>query len=320
MGGSYVARYVVRRLAIALLLLVLLSFATFALLTLAPGDPIDLLLAGKPRTPELVQSLEQTYHLDGSFLSRYGEWAAEGVRLDFGQSLTANQPVTDVIKERAPITLELAGLAFVIVLALGIPLGVFAALRRGQLVDRAVVAGTVAGVSVPPFVTGILLIYVFAVSFQVLPSFGPGEGGERFQHLLLPAVALAFTALAILVKVTRAAMVRELDQDYVVFARARGLSTTTVVIRYALRNALIPIVTAAGLVLGYMVGGAVLVEQVFALPGLGSLLVESAASQDLPMLQGVVLVVGVVIIVLNLLTDLLYLAIDPRVRFGEVEA
>jgi peptide/nickel transport system permease protein len=297
---------------------VLISFGTFALLALAPGSPIDSLLAGRRRTPEIIASLESTYHLSGPFLERYLSWAAAALHFDFGQSITSRQPVIDEILERAPITLELAGIAFFMVLAIGVPLGVAAAVLRGGAGDRAIVAGTVVGVSVPPYVTGILLIYLFAVTAQLLPSFGPGEGtSERFEHLLLPALALAFTALAIVVKVTRTAMIRELEQDYVVFARARGLSTPTVVIRHALRNALIPVVTASGLILGYMVGGAVLVEQVFSLPGLGSLLVEAAERRDLPTLQGVVLVIGVVVLLLNLLTDFLYLAIDPRVRFGE---
>lgn len=318
-GGGYVARFLVGRLAIAVVLLVLISVVTFSLLTLAPGDPIDLLLAGKQRTPELVETLRENYHLDGSLPHRYAEWASSAASLDFGQSIGRNRPVIDVIEERAPLTLELAGLAFLIVLVLGAPLGVLAAVRRGGLLDRAIVGVTVAGVSIPPFVTGILMIYVFAVTFQLLPSFGPGEGADRLQHLIMPAVALAFTTLAIVVKITRTAMVRELDQDYVTFARARGFPTWTV-LGHAFRNALIPVVTAGGLILGYMVGGAVLVEQVFALPGLGSLLVESAQTQDLPMLQGLVLVVGLVVIMANLLTDLLYLAIDPRVRFGRAEA
>ena len=317
MESRYIARFLGRRLAAAALLLILLSFFTFALLTLAPGDPIDLLLGGKRSTPEAVEALEEQYHLNGSFLSRYGEWASDAASFDFGDSIGERQPVMDVIKDRAPITLELAGLAFLIVLVLGVPLGIFAALRRGQAVDRSIVAGTVIGVSVPPFVSGILLIYVFAVTIQVLPSFGPGEGGSRVEHLILPAIALAFTTLAVVVKITRTAMVRELGQDYVTFARARGLSERTVVVRYALRNALIPVVTAGGLILGYMIGGAVLVEAVFSLPGLGSELVTAAESRDLPMLQGVVLVIGIVIILLNLITDMLYLAIDPRVRFGE---
>jgi peptide/nickel transport system permease protein len=314
----YIARFLARRVGAAAVLLVLISFGTFALLALAPGDPVQLLLAGKPRTPEIVRALEQQYHLTGSFMSRYASWLADAVHLNFGQSIQSHESVINGITARAPLTLELAAMAFVIVTLLGVPLGVAAALRRGGLLDRAIVGGTVLGVSVPPFVSGIFLIYLFAVTVHWLPSFGPGQGGgDRFTHLVLPAVALAVTALAIVVKVTRTAMVRELDQDYVVFARARGLSARTVVVRYALRNALIPVVTASGLILGYMVGGAVLVEQVFSLPGLGSLLVTSADLRDLPTLQGVVLVISVVIIVLNLLTDLLYLAIDPRVRVGE---
>jgi peptide/nickel transport system permease protein len=318
MQRRYIARLLARRLATALLLLILISFGTFALLALSPGSPIDVLLAGKRRTPEIVQSLEETYHLTGSFLDRYTSWAWGAIHFDFGQSIAGHQPVIDQILHRAPITLELAGIAFVLVLALGIPLGALSAVWRGRSGDRAIVAGTVVGVSTPPFVTGILLIYLFAVTLRLLPSFGPGGGqADRVEHLILPALALAFTALAIVVKVTRTAMIRELEQDYVVFARARGHSTMTVLVRYALRNALIPVVTASGLVLGYMVGGAVLVEQVFSLPGLGSLLVQSAEGRDLPTLQGVVIVISIVIIVLNLLTDLLYLAIDPRVRFGE---
>ncbi len=318
MSGHYVTRFVIRRLAAAVVLLIAISFGTFALLALTPGDPVQLLLGGRPRTPEIVQGLRETYHLNGSFFGRYTSWAGSALHLDFGESVNSRQDVIDVIRDKAPLTLELAGVSFVLTLLLGIPLGVWAALRRGGALDRSIVGSTVVGVSLPPFVTGILLIYLFAVTLGWLPSFGEGDGaGGRAEHLILPAVALTATALAVVVKMTRAAMVRELDQDYVVFARARGVSSPQVVVRYALRNALIPVVTAGGLILGYMVGGAVLVEQVFSLPGLGSLLVESAHARDLPMLQGVVLVIALVVIVINLLTDLLYLAIDPRIRFGQ---
>ncbi len=318
MSGHYVTRFVIRRLAAAVVLLIAISFGTFALLALTPGDPVQLLLAGRPRTPEIVQGLRETYHLTGSFFERYVNWAGSALHLDFGESVNSRQDVIDVIAQRAPLTLELAGISFLLTLLLGIPLGVLAALRRGGTLDRSIVGSTVVGVSMPPFVTGILLIYLFAVTLGWLPSFGGGGGAEdRLRHLILPSLALTATALAVVVKMTRSAMVRELEQDYVTFARARGESAMRVVIRHALRNALIPIVTAGGLILGYMVGGAVLVEQVFSLPGLGSLLVESAHARDLPMLQGVVLVIAVVVIVINLLTDLLYLAIDPRIRFGQ---
>jgi peptide/nickel transport system permease protein len=321
MSGRYVTRFVVRRLATAVVLLVAISFGTFALLALTPGDPVQLLLGGRPRTPEIVQGLRETYHLNGSFLARYTSWAGSALHLDFGESISSRQDVIDVIRHKAPLTLELAGVSFLLTLLIGIPLGVLAALRRGGGLDRSIVGGTVIGVSLPPFVTGILLIYLFAVTLGWLPSFGEGDGaGNRAEHLVLPAIALTATALAIVVKMTRSAMVRELDQDYVVFARARGESASKVVVRHALRNALIPVVTAGGLILGYMVGGAVLVEQVFSLPGLGSLLVEAAHARDLPMLQGVVLVIALVVIVINLLTDLLYLAIDPRIRYGQATA
>jgi peptide/nickel transport system permease protein len=314
----YAIRFLARRLVGALLLLVLVSIGTFALLALAPGSIVDTILAGKHRTPEIVEAIESQYHLSGSFFGRYGSWAWSALHLDFGHSITSHQEVINQITQRLPVTLELAGFAFLIVLVLGIPLGILAAVVRGQAGDRAIVAGTVIGVSVPPFVTGILLIYLFAVTLQLLPSFGPGAGSDRFEHLVLPAFALALTALATVVKITRTAMVRELEQDYVVFARARGLATPVVLIRHAFRNALIPVVTAGGLILGYMVGGAILVEQVFSLPGLGTLLVEAAQTRDLPTLQGVVLLVAFVIIMLNLLVDVLYLLIDPRVRLGGV--
>lgn len=311
----YMTRFLARRVGAAAVLLALISFGTFALLALSPGDPVELLLAGRPRTPQLVHDLQEQYYLTGSFLGRYAGWAGAAIHLDFGQSVQSHVSVTDVIAGRVALTLQLAVMAFSLVMVLGVPLGILAALRRGGLLDRAIVGGTVLGVSVPPFVSGILLIYLFAVTFQWLPSFGPGQGGsDRFVHLLLPALALAVTALAIVVKVTRSAMVRELDQDYVVFARARGYSMRAVVLRHALRNALIPVVTASGLILGAMIAGAVLVEQVFSLPGLGSLLVGAAGSRDVPVLQGVVLMFAGVIIGLNLLTDMLYLAIDPRVR------
>lgn len=318
MSTRYVMSFIARRVLAAVVLLALVSFGAFALLQLAPGNPVLVLLAGRPRTPEIVKSLEETYHLSGPFLDRYISWAGAAVHFDFGQSVTAHEPVIDVITRRASLTLELAGAAFVIVMLIGVPLGILAAVRSGSGLDRGIVGGSVVGVSLPPFVTGILLIDLVAVSWGVLPSFGPGgDGIDRLEHLLLPAIALALTALAIVVKVTRTAMIRELEQDYVVFARARGVSASKVVFRYALRNALIPLVTAGGLILGYMITGAVLVEQVFSLPGLGSLLISSSTSRDLPTLQGVVIIIGAVIIGLNLLTDLLYLVIDPRVRFGE---
>lgn len=308
--------FLIRRLAWAFAILALVSFLTFALMALAPGDPVSILLAGRLRTPELVQSLEEMYNLTGPLPVRYANWAADALRFDFGESITYGQPVTAMIRSRAPLTVQMAALAVGPVVLFGVPLGVLAAVKRGKLFDRATVSFTVLGVSVPAFITGILFIYVFSLALGWFPTFGAGTAGlDRLTHLVLPAGALALSMLAIIVKITRSSMITELDQDYVVFARARGYSRTTVVMRHAFRNALIPIVTTSALLFAFAIGGAVLIEQVFALPGLGTLLVEAAELRDLPMLQGLVLMTGVVIIMANLLIDLTYAVIDPRVRY-----
>jgi peptide/nickel transport system permease protein len=304
-----------RKICVALGLLWLVSVVAFVLLSLAPGNEVTLLLAGRPHTAAVVHDLELRYHLTGSVVSRYLGWLAGAVHLQFGDSIATQQPVSRALAAAAPITAELAAVSFAIVLALGVPLGTLAAMRHQRRGDRGIVAAVVVGVSTPPYVTGLVLIVVFAVVLHLLPSFGPGGGGvDRLRHLLLPAIALASSALAVVVKVARSAMIRELGQDYVVFARARGISERRIVVSYALRNALIPVVTAAGLVLGYLVGGAVFVEQTFSLPGLGSTLVSAADSRDLPMLQGTVMVIAAAIIAINLATDLFYLALDPRTR------
>ncbi len=311
--------FILRRAGAALLLLLLISFGTFCLLALAPGDPIQLLLTGTSSTPSpaTIHALREQYHLNGSFVSRYLAWLGDAVQLHLGRSNRTNETVLSAIGRSGALTLQLAGLSFVLVLLAGLPLGVWSALRRGKPADRAVVSGSILAVSAPPFATATLLLFVFAVALPWFPGFGAGGGGlDRLRHLVLPAFALALTAVAVIVRITRTAMMRELEQDYVVFAAARAVPQRRIVWRYAFRNALIPIVTASGLVLGYMVSGAVLVEVAFSLPGLGSLLVTSANYKDVPMLQGVVIVLGAVILAINLLVDVLYAVIDPRVRLG----
>lgn len=311
--------WLTRRAAASALLLAIISVASFCLLEFAPGDPVQVLLAGSTRTPseETIAAVKEEYHLDGSLASRYVAWAQDAVHLDFGRSMRTKESVVSGIARRTALTLQLAALSFALVLAIGIPLGVLAALRRGRPVDRTIVGGSVFAVSAPPFATGTLLLFVFAVTVPVFPAFGAGEGGvDRLWHLVLPAAALALTAVAVVVRVTRAAMARELEQDYVVFAAARGIAHRRVIWRYAFRNALIPIITASGVVLSYMVGGAVLVEIAFSLPGVGSLLVESANFKDVPMLQGLVLALGAFVLLLNLLIDVAYVVVDPRVRLG----
>jgi len=317
MTGRSLALYVARRLVALALLLIVVSFLVFTLLYIAPGSPEQVLLGTRPSSPDVIASLRAQFHLDEPFLEQYWIWLGGAVQLDFGESIRTGRSVVSSLGERVGVTLYLGVYAFVVALVAGLPLGILAAVRKRSVVDRTVVGVSVLGVSAPAFVTGVFLLYVFAVALGWFPSYGAGEGfTDRFWHLTLPAAALALTAMALIVKLTRTAMIGALDQDYVAFARARGVSAHRVIVRHALRNALVPIITAAGLVLTIVLTGAVLVEQTFALPGLGTLLVESVTNKDLPMLQGVAMVLATLIVVVNLLVDILYAAVDPRIRFG----
>jgi peptide/nickel transport system permease protein len=315
------ALYVGRRLIALVLLVVVISFVVFSLLYLAPGSPEQILLGARPSTPETVAAIRAEYHLDDPFLVQYWDWFRDALRFDFGRSIRTNEPVVDGIRERFWLTLQLGGLAFLITMLLGVPLGVLAALRRRTATDRGIVALSVVGVSAPAFATGILLLYVFAVRLGWFPVFGEGSGViDRLQHLALPAIALALTGMGLVLKLTRTAVIGSLEQDYVTFARARGIPRRRVLRAYALRNGLVPIVTAAGLLLAYMLAGTVLVEVTFALPGLGSLLVESVRTLDIPMVQALTILIATIVVLVNLLADLVYVAIDPRISFEKAKA
>ncbi|WP_320668681.1 ABC transporter permease [Patulibacter defluvii] len=321
MSGRRLAAFVARRLLALVLLLVLLSFAVYALMDLAPGSPEQVLLGTRPAKPELVASLRHQFHLDLPFLERYGRWLVDAVQLDLGTSVRSGRTVTAMIGDRIGVTAFLAGYGFVVAVGVGVPLGIVAAVRRRTTADRAIVGLTVVGVSAPAFVTGVVLLYLFAVTLGWFPSYGPGSGvADRFWHLTLPALALALTGLALITKITRTAMAEALEQDYVGFALARGVPLREVVVRHALRNALIPILTAAGAVLTVLLTGTILVESTFALPGLGSLLVDAVTGKDVPLLQGVVLLLAVVIVVVNLAIDVLYTRVDPRIAYGRSAA
>jgi peptide/nickel transport system permease protein len=312
----FLCLYVLRRLAVLVGMLVLLSFVVFGLLYAAPGSVEHVLIGTRPPTPETLEAIREQHHLDEPFLLQYALWLQDAVQLDFGRSIRTSQPVLESITDRLYLSTFLGVYGFVIAVGLGISLGVLSALRQRSALDRGVVGLSVIGLSAPVFATGILLLYVFAVLLGWFPVYGPGEGfPDRLWHLALPAVALALTAMALLLKLTRASMVTALDQDYVTFARARGLSQRRVIVAHALRNALIPVVTSAGLVFGYMLTGALLVEVTFALPGIGSLFIDAVRFQDIPMVQGLAMTVAVLIVLVNLVTDVLYLFLDPRIRF-----
>jgi peptide/nickel transport system permease protein len=309
--------FVLRRLAALVVLLLILSLLVFALSYLAPGSPEQMLLGERPSTPETIAAIREQYNLNDPFIVQYGKWLENAVRLNFGNSIRTNEPVLSGIRDRAGLTFFLGGYAFLIAMGLGVPLGVLAAIKKQSTVDRGVVGLSVVGVSAPAFATGIFLLYVFAVVLGWFPVFGQGSGfADRVWHLTLPAIALALTGMALVLRLTRAGMIGALEQDYVAFARARGLPAREVIVSYAFRNALVPVVTAGGLILGIMLTGAVLVEVTFALPGLGSLLVTSVSFGDVPMVQGLAMLTAIVIVLVNLLTDVLYLFVDPRIRYG----
>jgi peptide/nickel transport system permease protein len=311
------ALFIARRLAILLLLLLVTSFGAFLLLYLSPGSPETVLLGDHPSSPAVVQAIRAKYNLDDPFVVQYGKWLEKAATLDFGTSIRTDEPVTAAIGGRLGLTVDLALMAFGITVFLGISLGMIVAVNSRTVLDRSVVGVSVLASSAPAFASGILLLYLFAVKIAWFPAYGNGSGVlDRIWHLVLPAIALALPPTALVLKLTRAAMLRELEKDYVVFALSRGVEHRRVITAYVLRNALVPVVTAAGLIVGGLLTGAVLVEVTFSLAGVGSLLVESALFHDVPVVQGLVMLFAATIVLANLAADVLYVLIDPRIRFS----
>ena len=304
-----------RVLAIAGTLLVT-SLLVFGSVHLAPGDPESFLLKGRPTTPEAVAAVRTQYHLDDGLPAQYGQWLAGVVRGDFGRSLQFRQDVGGLVATRLPTTALLIGYATAIMLLFGVGLGVAAALRPG-FVDRAVLVLTTAATATPAFVAAILLISFLSIRLGWFPAFGNGEGlVDRLYHLTLPAVALALSLIGLLARVTRAATLEELGREHVEVARSRGIPEHLVVRRHVLRNALGPIVTVAGVVVSTLLVTTVIVETAFGLSGVGSLLVQAVTAQDFPVVQAICLIIVAAFVLTNLLVDLCYPLIDPRVRLG----
>ena len=313
--------YVLRRLFVAVPLLLLISLGVFALVNLAPGDPARALVGSRQATPETLAAIREQYRLDEPFFVQYGIWLRDVLTGDLGRSIQGSQLVTTMIRQRLPLTVFLGAYGSIVALGLGIPLGMLAAFRRGTEVDRGIVTLGVLGVSAPSFATGILLLYVLGVVLGWFPTFGQGEGFlDQAWHLTLPAVALGLSVLGLVIKITRASMIEELQKDYVQFALARGLERRRITFSYVLRNALIPVVTAGGLVVVGLLTGAVLVEFTFGLPGLGSALVQAVVDRDIPVIQGIVLLLAAFVVLSHVAIDILYTLIDPRIRFGRVAA
>ena len=307
-------RYSLGRLLGTVPVLFGVTLLVFLMAWVTPGDPVVAMLgeASQGISRQALEDLRRELGLDRPLPVQYLDYVAGLVRGDLGDSIRSRRPVLAEIGDRLPATIELALAALAIAVALGVALGVLAAVRQRTWVDGAAIAVALVGVSIPVFWSGFLLMMVFALELGWLPASGRGT----WQHLVLPAVTVGVSSAAFIARITRGAVLEALAQDYVRTAKAKGLAPRRVVMRHALRNALLPIVTVVGLQLGGLLGGAVLTETVFAWPGVGRLLVDAIVARDLPLVQGSVLVVSMLFILVNLAVDLSYAAINPKVRYG----
>ena len=304
------ARFLLRRILLTIPVLFGVATLVFSLIHLIPGDPA-LAMLGEGADPEQVERLRRELGLDRPLLQQYRTYLADLLEGDLGTSLRTTQPVTEVIAERVPATMELALVAMAVAIAVALPLGVIAAVWRGTAVDQLAMTLALAGISMPNFWLGPLLALVLAVELGWLPVSGRGTPA----HLVLPAATLGVALAAILARMTRASVLEELRELYVTAARARGATRLRAVVRHAFRNSLIPVVTLVGLQFGVVLTGAVITETIFAWPGIGRLLIQSIGFRDYPMVQGCILLIAVTYVGVNLLTDVVYGWLDPRIRY-----
>ena len=310
MYNDAVLRYLIHRMLLTIPVLMGVATLVFALIHLVPGDPAQSML-GDGASAKEVEELRVRLGLDRPLLEQYGRFVRGLLKGDLGTSFRTSQPVTTAIWERVPATVELSLAAMAVALIVAIPLGVVAAVKRGTWADYAAMTTALAGISIPNFWLGPMLAIVFAVSLGLLPV--SGRGG--IESLVLPAISLGAALAAILARMTRASLLEELRELYVRAARARGVSQSRAIVGHALRNSLIPLVTIIGLQFGAVLTGAVITETIFAWPGVGRLLIQSIGFRDYPLVQGCILLIAVTYVTVNLLTDLIYGVLDPRIRY-----
>jgi len=315
---KHVFAYVVRRLLATIVVMAVVAFVVFLLLYLTPGDPAAI-LAGDAATTEDIARVRAALGLDDPFLQRFGHWIWRLLHGDLGISIFTNLPVTHLIGQRVEPTLSLTVCTLVISVLVAVPMGMVAAARAGTWADRLVMAFSVGGFSIPVFVLAYALILLFSIQLGWLPVQGyrPIREGiwEWARHLVLPSIALGTVYIALIARMTRAAMLDVLAQDYVRTAQAKGLAPSAVLIRHALKNAAVPIATVIGIGIALLIGGAIVTETVFALPGIGRLTVDAILRRDYPVIQGVVLIFSAAYVLINLAVDLSYMFFDPRIRY-----
>ena len=310
-------RFLIRRVLIALPTIILISIFVFALQKLLPGDPL-LVLAGEERDPEVLEFLREKYRLNDPIPVQYLAWVGNALQGDLGTSLRTNQPVTELMAQKLPVTIQLAVMSIIFALMIGIPAGIISAVKKGTVTDY--VANVVArsGLSVPNFWLGIMLILLVSVKWQLLPASGyvplAEDAWQSIRTMLMPSFVLGTALAATMMRHTRSAMLGVLSADYVRTARAKGLSERVVILKHSFRNALTPIVTLTALLFGELIAGAVLTEQIFPIPGFGKLVVDAVFNRDYAVVQGIVLVTAVGFIFMNLLADMMYFVLNPRLR------
>jgi len=313
------AAYIIRRLLLLVPVVLFVSFITFMLIHLVPGDPARVLL-GEDSTPEALAALRQQLGLDRPLYEQYALWLNQAVHGNLGESIQLHEPVLQAILERLPVTIELGVAALLFSLLLAVPLGMTAATQRGSRMDWLLNVSSLLGTTIPPFVLGLLLILVFAVVLRIFPPGGyvpfTEDPLENLRDLILPMIALGSASVAVNFRQVRASMIEVLSQDYIRAARAKGLSERRINYRHAFPNALLPLLTLVGLQAGAILAGAIVVETIFLWPGVGQLAVSSILSKDYPVVQGVVLLSALSYILINLLVDLSYTVVDPRISYG----
>ena len=303
------ARFIGRRLGRLLLTVFLISTLVFFVIRVIPGDPA-LIIAGMDAPAETVQAIRAKLGTDQPLTVQYLQWLSSIARFDFGNTMISGEPVAKLILERFPLTLMLAFLGIVIGILIAIPLGVVSAVKRWSFWDYFGLVFSQLGMAIPSFWLGILLLLVFAVKIPILPLFG----ADTAAHFVLPAFSLGVARAAVILRLTRASMVEELSKEYVITARAKGLTERMVKYKHALKNALLPVITVTGIEFGYMLGGAIIIEQVFSLPGLGRLFLYGIYQRDFPLIQGGVVFVAIIFSLINFLADILYSIVNPRIR------
>lgn len=308
--------YIAKRLLLISVVIFGVTLVTFSAMYLAPGDPAEVIALaryGQDLSTEQIEAVREAEGLKSPVYIQYLNWLEHVLHLDFGKSLISSDDILEEILLRLPATAELALASLFLSLMIAIPAGILSALKQNTLIDNACVFTSLLGVSIPNFWLGLLLIWLFALTLRMLPSFGYGS----LDNLVLPALTLGTSMAAVTTRLTRSSMLDVLKQEYIVAARAKGLDERTILIRHALKNALLPVLTFAGMQLGYLLGGTVIVETIFAWPGIGKLLVDSIFARDFAMVQGCVLFIAVLFSLSNLAVDILYAVLDPRIRYDK---